>query len=435
MEICLTHRGAGIRKEYLTEHELRKLRTALTVTPETPGQKIVFNPKRYPIYQESLNKIYVPKHYALEHFSSKATFVSKTIEAPLFLSHNVGFTGSLRDEQRAPVKALLDAPHGGVLNIACGGGKTTMALYAIHKLGMRAVIIVHKDFLLTQWRERIEQFLPAARIGLIKGPLADVANKDIVIASLQSLAMKEYPRDLFDGFGTLVVDEVHHTSAEVFNRALFKTSLKFTIGLTATVDRKDGLSKVFLWHLGPVVFKAEQRVDTVNVYTHMNPSMPPLVDSHPSRALNQVCENEARNKRIIALIESLPANRKTLVLSDRIQQLKYISKHLTTKTHGMYIGGMKSDALKACEDKQVIFATYAIASEGYDQKGLDTLVLSSPRSDVVQSVGRILREKEADRKTVPEIHDFIDMVGHFAGQWRKRRAFYKKCGYAIQTTK
>ena len=97
------------------------------------------------------------------------------------------------------------------------------------------------------------------------------------------------------------------------------------------------------------------------------------------------------------------------------------------------MGGMKAGTLAECEDKQVIFATYAIASEGYDQKGLDTLILASPRSDVIQSVGRILRDKPCDRAHVPLIIDVVDTFSLFMGQATKRQAFYKSCKYTIKS--
>jgi len=71
-------------------------------------------------------------------------------------------------------------------------------------------------------------------------------------------------------------------------------------------------------------------------------------------------------------------------------------------------------------------ATYAIASEGYDQKGLDTILLASPKSDVVQSVGRILREKEGERQHVPLVIDIVDMFSLFKGQGHKRAVFYRQ---------
>ena len=85
-------------------------------------------------------------------------------------------------------------------------GKTVIALSIISRLSRKALIIVHKDFLLTQWRERIAEFLPSARVGTIKSTTLDYEDKDIVIASVQSLSMKVYDDAIFDSFGVLIVD-------------------------------------------------------------------------------------------------------------------------------------------------------------------------------------------------------------------------------------
>ena len=84
------------------------------------------------------------------------------------------------------------------------------------------MIIVHKEFLLRQWIERIEQFLPTAKVGRIQGEVIDIEDKDIVIGMLQSLSMKDYNSSIFKDFGLSVYDECHHIGAEVFSRVFLK---------------------------------------------------------------------------------------------------------------------------------------------------------------------------------------------------------------------
>jgi superfamily II DNA or RNA helicase len=362
----------------------------------------------------------------------------------------VRFEGDLRPEQVPAVDAVLSACHddtktGGILNVFCGGGKTTMALNILAQLGRKTMIVVHKDFLLNQWRERIEQFLPHARVGLIKAKVVDIDDKDIVIASLQSLAMKSYPVELFSSFGTLIVDEVHHTSAEVFSQALKKTVFKYTIGLSATVQRKDGLSKVFTWFLGDIVYKSTKRVDTVQVsvkeYYHSAQSyckehMIGTDKLNTARMINNICAFGPRTQLILDMLYKIlekEPHRKVLILSDRRSHLQEMYEKLNAdaKSVGLYMGGMKQGALEECEAKQIILATFAIASEGYDQRGLDTLVLASPKSDIVQSVGRILRDKPHERKHTPLVLDIIDCFSIFEKQGNKRVKYYRSQGYII----
>jgi superfamily II DNA or RNA helicase len=94
---------------------------------------------------------------------------------------------------------------------------------------------------------------------------------------------------------------------------------------------------------------------------------------------------------------------------------------------GYYVGGMKEAALKESEKKKIIIATYAMASEGLDIKTLTTLILASPKTDVCQSVGRILRQKHSS----PLVIDIIDEHDIFMSQWYKRRKYYKSQDYKI----
>ena len=102
-------------------------------------------------------------------------------------------------------------------------------------------------------------FLPDARVGIIQRNKVQVKNKDIVIASLKSLAMKNYPPEIFKEFGLCIVDECHLTSTELYSKAYPKLGCKYKMGLSATPKRKDGLSKVFHWHMGPTLYNITKR--------------------------------------------------------------------------------------------------------------------------------------------------------------------------------
>ena len=90
---------------------------------------------------------------------------------------------------------------------------------------------------------------------------------------------------------------------------------------------------------------------------------------------------------------------------------------------------MKQKDLQETETKQIVIATYAMAAEALDIKTLSRLVMATPKTDITQSVGRILREKHEN----PVIVDIIDAHDCFQKQWIQRRRFYKKCDYRIRT--
>ena len=443
----LSSKGYGIVKLDIDPCILDNMRRELTVRPLQNG-KIDENAPIITLYRESSKKIYVPKYYGLSKFGLPNRDDTQDCDTIDFK-----FNGTLRPEQMEPVDDFLKAAHdplkrGGVINLSCGAGKTVIGLALVEKLGLKSMIIVHKDFLISQWRERITQFLPDARVGLVKAKVIDVEDKDIVIVSLQSLSMKTYDEDVFSKFGFVIIDEVHRTGTEVFSNALHKINFKYALGLSATIDRKDGMSKVFMWCIGDIVHSKKRDQDNVIVQSHIfydkNPSyctevrigFGPNSKLNLARMINNVCEFQSRDNVIVSHVNKLVLDdRKILVLSDRKSQLKNLESLLPNGMCGFYIGGMKPDALKKSELCSVILATYSFASEGFDAKGLDTLILASPKTDIEQSVGRILREKESDRTKIPIIVDIVDNFSIFERQAKKRAAFYKKNGFTIEIIK
>ena len=163
-----------------------------------------------------------------------------------FSSLILNFLIDLRDNQKPVVKKFIKAAKevgGGVISVPCGFGKTVLALYLVAALKVKTIVIVHKEFLMDQWKERIEFFLPEARVGKIQGDVVKIEDKDIVIGMLQSISMKDYPDDVFSSFGFVIYDECHHLGAEVFSRSLIKVGCKYTLGLSATLARAWWINK------------------------------------------------------------------------------------------------------------------------------------------------------------------------------------------------
>lgn len=442
----LSRLGYGVPKNNLTDKQTAEVYKDLTMVPVT-GYQVNPNiiPKSFALWKESEKRIYLPKIYGIEKFGLPQK--NRINEGECI---DITFNGTLRAEQIEPVRTFIEACNnpnkmGGILNLPCAFGKTAIAIYTICKLSKKTLVIVHKEFLMEQWHERISSFAPNARVGVIRGKIIDIDDKDIVIGLLQSLSMKEYEDTVFKSFGYVIVDEIHRTGAEVFCRALDKVNFKYSLGLSATIDRKDGMSKVFKWYIGDVVYKVSGRSDTVNVQIHPFTSdndeysrLETLSNGkiNISRMINNICQCLERVDFVSEIIKNVldkEPQRKVLVLSDRRGHLESIKKsdHLKQYSTGFYFGGMKQEDLKKSETCSVILGTFQMSQEGLDIKGLDTLVLSSPKSDIIQSCGRILRDKPSERINIPLIIDIIDDISVFHGQAKKRRAYFKKCKYNI----
>ena len=446
--LIIGKRGYSIRKSSISPKQLKKIKKDLSVSPFV-NTKFSTPPPPFLIYLESLKKIYVPKHYGLKHFGEPGENKLKNQGDNIYIH----FKGSLRDIQKPVVSEFLKVAKtegGGLICLPCGFGKTILSLKIISLLNKKTLVVCHKEFLLNQWKERIKTFLPDAKIGIIQQKKVDIEGKDIVLGMLQSIAMRDYPENTFSSFGLVVFDECHHLGAEVFSRALPKLNTKFLLGLSATPKRKDGLSKVFGWYLGRMVYEVKEREpDTVGVkiieYYGSDEKYKKQEVGYGGRIMvskmvTNVCEYSRRSEAIFNELKTLVKNkRRVLILSERRNHLKFLYEKIVESnicSCGYYVGGMKQDQLDESSKKQVVLGTFHLASEGMDVPELNTIILASPKSDIIQSIGRIFRQKKSERTHDPLIIDVVDNnIPIFKRQFTHRNRIYRKNNYSITKVK
>jgi superfamily II DNA or RNA helicase len=421
------------------------IKKALTVKPFS-----LINPHavpRYPVYHEDKQHLYLPKHYGIDKFGEVPT-TRDVAETP---AAHWTFAGSIRAAQLPVVNSfLLPKPHDGILSLHTGGGKTVCALYIASQLRLPTLVIVHNTFLRDQWEDRIKSFLPKARIGRVQADVCEVADRDVVIVMLQTLSMKELNINVFNPIGLVIVDECHHIASEVFVQALPKVTSRFMLGLSATPDRKDKLMHVIHWFLGPLLYKSEtgDSVDTkvkVEVFQYVNtdPEFNKVVLSSQGFVsvpimVNKLADCADRTQWLCKIIEDVMdenPNRQMLVLTDRVKHandmLETLSDNWKAKTA---ILSQKLSAAKrnvACTTMSVLIGTYSMCKEGFDQPTLNTLLMATPRPDIDQIVGRILRTEKSVRTTHPLIIDIVDPT--FRRQHQQRLGLYTKRMYTIAT--
>ena len=442
MTTKLSKNGYKIIKKEYDSKVIKEIKDELTVKPFNNFNKSQINSDvgRFNVFMESPKKLYLPRFYGIKKFGVPTI---NLIEDGNDI--DISFKGTLREEQKPIEEIYLKNARekgGGIISLKCGGGKTVLALHIISVLKKKTIVVVHKDFLMTQWRDRILEFLPNARIGKIQQNTIDIEDKDIVLAMVQSLSMKEYDDDTFNSFGLAIFDECHHLGAEVFSKSMSKVASKYMLGLSATPKRKDGLSRVFEWFMNDIVyFQKEKNKDYAEVQLiecnfsekeynkeelnfRKEPCMPKMI--------NNICGYLPRTEKIINLIKKYQGDgRNILILSDRREHLNQMFQMLDGYSCGFYVGGMKPDELRESQEKDILLATFSMASEGMDIPKLNTVILASPKSDVEQSVGRIFRLKACDRKFHPLIIDMQDTFSMFKRQCEKRITFYHKSNFTI----
>jgi len=388
-------------------------------------------PPSFKVYREGKSGLmYIPRYYGDRALTDKR---SECLPA------NITFKGTLRDStrQNEAFQAGMNAFRtvgGGVLSLDAGFGKTTVALALAAELKVRTMIIVHKEFLANQWKERIGQFCPGSTIGRVQQDVFDI-EQDFVIAMIQTLCSRENDPKAFDSIGLVIVDESHHIGAAAFSQTMFKLCPKYSLGLTATPNRKDGLTSILYWFMGPEFFRVQRenqkttRVETV-IYDDPEFRQPPPVSRfgkiNMTGMITKLTELDQRNEKIKSIVAGLDPSRRVLILTDRREHCFWLKNALQGSE--LYIGGMNEQELDHSSRHKVIIATYSMAQEGLDIPVLDTLILATPHSDVVQAVGRIMRETPGKMNN-PLIIDIVDSWSVFYSMYKKRLLFYTTAGF------
>ena len=435
----LTRDGYLLLKSKFKQTELDMIKKDLTVKPQVSYSiGIKSKVEEFPVYKENDTYLSVPKYYGL-----KCIGKPEKKDEVKGMKVKFKFNGSLRPIQEEIVDSVLKhmkKHDGGGICVGCGWGKTVMGIYIAKKQKKKTLVMVHKTFLLNQWKERFEQFTDA-KVGIIQQNKIDVEGKDVVIGMLQSIAKEKYDDDIFRDFGLVIFDEAHHAPSKFFSKALPIIACKKTLFLTATPKRSDSLEKVLYWYFGDIIYKAPPSKNmNVNIYNYSikhdkfkESYMRFTKEVNKAQTITRLSKISKRNKFIIELLEETleEDGRKILVLSDRIEHLNKLKEALDKKDidSNYYIGGMKQAKLNESAKSTVILASYGMASEALDIPTLNTLFMVTPRRNIEQSVGRILRAKT---EIEPLIVDLVDQLPSFNNQGLHRRKFYKKLKYNMK---
>jgi len=365
----------------------------------------------------------------------------------------VSFQGELRMDQKLAGDTLLSSPNG-ILSATTAFGKTIVALWIIAQRKTNTLILVHRKQLMEQWAERIEQFLgiPKKEIGLFGGGKKKRTG-NIDIAVMQSVSGKKGVPDWIGEYGQLIVDECHHISAFSFEQVIRKCPAKFKLGLTATLERKDGKHPIILMNLGRVLYqvKAKQQAEQRN-FNHI--VITKTTDFHIQTDLQELkiqeifkslWQDKNRNEQIVKDIQkSYEEGKEILLLSERTDHLSLLQDQLQDIIKNLFLlkGGMGKKQLRTImenihrvpeEENHVILATGRYFGEGIDLPFLDTLFLTFPvswKGTIAQYAGRLHRYYYGKQEVI--IYDYLDDKVPVLGKMYQRRCKgYRALGYEI----
>jgi superfamily II DNA or RNA helicase len=345
----------------------------------------------------------------------------------------------LRPQQVDALAAMVDAEHG-ILNLGCGHGKTVIALNYIASQGVKAIVIVNRTNLISQWRDEALLHLDITRdkIGTVQGNRWEYEGKYIVIASINTLASRydSLPGGFADSFGVVIFDECHHLSAPMFRKVCPMFSGK-RHGLSATPKREDGYERAFMYHLGKVYFSnisQELVPDVVFVKTnleedHVSDDAKDVTgEIHHRKLCAWLGSVPIRNQLILEIVQSmLSAGHKVLCLTHSVDHAKFLNA--TVKDSGLACGDVDASSRKdEIASHSVSFATIDVAAEALNVPELSCLILATPfgarthGNILQQALGRIQRKHETKLHPIAIfINDFgIHMCSALMRQCKKR---------------
>nr|UDO47804.1 vv a18 helicase [Pandoravirus massiliensis] len=235
-------------------------------------------------------------------------------------------------------RARMTRTPGACIKCPCGFGKTVCGIYLMCMTGRKAIFTVAQEDHMDKTEEEIRRFAPTARIGRIHLDRADVGDDyDIVLAMVQTLLARRYEPEMFDSFGLWVADEMHHMAAPAFSQVGSALRCYYTLGLSATPRRKDGLTPALFWTFGPMVANVRRVWDGVVCrmvrYGRGDQEEITMRNGKPNVPLmiNRLATDPVRNyyaaRAVVDCIVNphpLPARRKVIVLSDRREQLSLL---------------------------------------------------------------------------------------------------------------
>lgn len=478
-------------KSKLNAQQLENIKSSLTIFPSKTSEFDTQDPPPIFMWKEKARTIGVPRGFYLQ----KRTASEHDEVLRVSDGESMGdFDSIMRfehpfEEQATALKRMQEYTRnrqwgGWILKAGCGFGKTNVALEIAHRIGNRTLILVHKEFFLRQWRDRIEQFFPDAKIGIIRQNRCDYKGCDFVIGMLQSIAKDDgtkYPEEMYSSFGMIISDECHRIGAQTWADIIPRFSARWRMGLTATPRRKDDAENVFFHHIGDILYSAKSRplvpaVRRLFTDAELQPVKRGSRTTYPDKlahtqVVTQLTKDGFRTRQIADdVAKAVAKGRKVMVVSERLEHLERLHAELSSilvrmelpfepeidfYTGEWYSTGFnksgkrkkktRSEAdLKKAERANVVLATKQMVEEGLDIPALDVLVMATPLSDCEQTVGRIRRHcvesskcshlcpwraGECKVKPQPIVVDVIDRkVPQAARKWSKRASFYKKIG-------
>lgn len=430
---CLTANGFAVTENISTIVSLssivplssKKPPFSLLVTKKLNGKTIYLVPRQY------------EKNYNINSLDKGHSVIIKCI-------------ASLRDYQIEAVNAVIknyEKSAGSILEMGCGTGKTITALAVASILSKKTLIVVDKKSLAEQWAIEIQKYcgIQANLISQTK----TITDCPISIIINKSLITDRYKWQDFISFGLVILDEVHTYATESALKIFWKISRRYLLGLTATLNRKDGLEKILKWFIGDIIFTYHQSLSCVKPIIY-------AVKYNAPKKYSQIFWRDNQQLDVIRMYKQVMIDDPQRI--DLIIKISKWAKEMKKKIMIICIFRKQVDiifeALGECKKIKIysqkkqtydlnnydfIVGTRNICAQSINIPDLNCLILASsfvPNASDIQNslnlqqlIGRVLRKQHNE---APIIFDIVDSFSFFVRQWHLRQTWYKQANLEIR---
>lgn len=436
-----------IHLSLLTTEEKIKIVEELTITPKAPQSSNPFlskagapaitassttPPFKFLKASKEKDELRIPLFYALEMFGKeegggvwkKASFESTEPKIELKEAQKEIIQEATEHLKEMGCTTIQAQP---------GAGKTVMAIYLAIKLGLKAVIIVPRDPLVKQWIATVKKLLPSSvspaseteeekEVSHITTYVPDQPSfekkkfekmtdeeMDRFVEKVQFLVVLGergncLPDRVKEAFGTLIIDEAHMCCVPSWVDTLLNFSPKYTIALSATLERNDEAHRMIHLLAGTHdIFRPpsrEYRLVPFQTNIKIEEKTNKITKKFDYTSFcTDLAQNEDYNESVLRIVETNP-ERKFIVLSKLVSQVKELQSKLSER-------GVKSDVMcgsrKSYKDCKVLIGTFSKISVGFDAatfsvefdgESPNTLIFChgvKGWQNYSQSVGRVMR--------------------------------------------
>lgn len=320
-----------------------------------------------------------------------------------------------------------------------GFGKTMLGVYLMCEYGYKTIVMCHLVDTLQQWVETIRDacFKPDGSPVIIQIPKGAKTrldpDADVYVMSVQK-GIRMAKKGLLDDevremVGMVIFDEIHIAPVSGLTKIISQLRPKYSIGLSATPDRKDGLHKLFepFYGKGMILREEVKNSYVIKVETEFVPEIEYIVRKGirmPDGTIkeNSIAYNVERTDMAIRIFMKWFSELKTLFVCSRVAQVKMIVDRLVEL-------GIDVTSNTKEKHRQVIVGCKGACGTGYDLPGLRALFLMT-------CIGDVRQVKERIRDPGGVIVDIVDDdKAYIETHWKNREKSYLKGGAKIITYK